>query len=125
MKKKFLSVLLIFYFIIPCIFILRGCNNANNNNPNNEVSVPKFCLLQQGQTLNVGTSSKFTNNQYTTTENYYLEYTKLQLYLCLNHHLVHLIMIHLLIITTDIIIHGLLIMKQKKFLTWNKNNNNN
>lgn len=72
MKKRIFSFLLVFCFVIPCMFILSGCSKDKEDSD----LVPKFCLLQQGQTLNVGTSNKFTNSQYTTTENYYLEYVK-------------------------------------------------
>ena len=71
MKKRIFSILLVFCFVIPCMFMLSGCKDKKD-----EDLVSKFSLLQQGQTLNVGTSNKFTNNQYSTTQNYYLEYAK-------------------------------------------------
>ena len=71
MKKKILIFLLVFCFLFPCVSMLCGCKNNDKKS-----LAPSFSLLQRGQTLNIGTSNKFTNYQTTTTKDYYLTYTK-------------------------------------------------
>jgi len=70
MKKKILCSILIACLLIPCLFMLSACKDANDNSNKNLAT--SFCLLQQNETLNIGTTEKLKNYQDTKTEQYYI-----------------------------------------------------
>lgn len=88
MKKKIFNFILAICLILPCSLLFISCgkndNNSNNNSTqNNTINYTKFTTLEQNQTLNIGTTLSFKNNQSSKTENYYLEYlNKVTFVLC-------------------------------------------
>lgn len=69
MKKKILSVILLICVLLPCMFFATACKDKEDKS-----LTTNFCLLQKGQTLNIGSSIKLKNNKDSITEKYYIRY---------------------------------------------------
>lgn len=56
----------VFCFIVPSLLLTTSCTDKD--------PTTAFCNLEEGQTLNVGSYTKYKNYQETRDENYYVEY---------------------------------------------------
>ena len=81
MKKKILSLILIFCLIVPCSIMFTACGKDKDNTPTQppaptQPTYAEFQELENGKTLNVGYGEKFINSTDSKTVEYYMEYIK-------------------------------------------------